>query len=302
MNSWQKGKLLVACHDAGGAEIISAWIRKNCDIRNVHFLLEGPAIRIFQGKMPGISIVSRERAFHCLAAYNHVLTGTGWGSDLEKKVIALCKSSGVCVASYLDHWTTYQERFTVEGRLELPDEIWVGDEYAYDLARNTFSDVPIKLEPNQYLFDAAAYIKAVMAKIVYREGEKVKVLYTCEPRTMKYGDADYWGYTEYQALEEYLRFLSAQPKEIGEIRVRLHPSEAPGKYDAVLFKFQSVFTLSESLDNLLYDDCAWADWVVGCDSMAMVVALLAGKKVFSCIPQGGRKLILPYKEIIRLFN
>lgn len=293
--------MLVVAHDAGGAEIISAWLRKNRGCENVDFLLEGPAVKIFQGKLSEVNLVSREDVFAGLANYERVLTGTGWGADLEKKVISRSRGLGIYCASYLDHWTNYKERFSFEGHSVLPDEIWVGDEYARDLARDIFTGTVVKLEPNQYLVDCVDQIRETETKSAAKEGAKASVLYICEPRTMKYGDPNYWGYTEYQALEGYLRFLGDQSESVGEIRVRLHPSELSGKYDQVIRRFTSEFTINESFGTRLYEDCAWADWVIGCDSMAMVVALLAGKKVFSCIPPGGRKIVLPFREIIRLF-
>ena len=59
------------------------------------------------------------------------------------------------------------------------------------------------------------------------------------------------------------------------------------------------WTLSEG--RTLAEDFAWADTVVGCDTMAMVVALAAGRRVVSAIPAGGRPLSLPFAEIERLF-
>ena len=40
--------------------------------------------------------------------------------------------------------------------------------------------------------------------------------------------------------------------------------------------------------------------VVGCESMAMVVALMAGKSVYSSIPSGGRNCTLPHEGIIKM--
>ena len=39
--------ILVVAHDAGGAEVVSAWVKKNP--QNVFtYLLQGPAVKIFQ--------------------------------------------------------------------------------------------------------------------------------------------------------------------------------------------------------------------------------------------------------------
>jgi hypothetical protein len=43
-----------------------------------------------------------------------------------------------------------------------------------------------------------------------------------------------------------------------------------------------------------------ADVVVGCESMAMIVGLLANKRVISSIPLGGRLCQLPHAQIEHL--
>ena len=45
-----------------------------------------------------------------------------------------------------------------------------------------------------------------------------------------------------------------------------------------------------------------ADVVIGCESMAMVVGLLAGKRVISCIPPGGKPCQLHHSEIEHMHN
>lgn len=298
MNSWLDGKLLVAAHDTGGAEVIAAWL-KDRGRREAAFLLEGPAVKVFRARLGDIGLVSREAIGH-LAAYERVLTGSGWGSDLERTVIAAACAKGVPVATYLDHWTNYRERFVLDGVLTLPDELWAGDEHAHRLARAAFPATKIVLEPNMYFRDAVAAVRAVAPPP--GDGRGLRVLYICEPRTMNYGQADYWGYDEYGALAGYLEHLRRQSEAVAAVRIRLHPAEAPGKYAAVTAAFAGVLPLEESADRPLAEDCAWADRVVGCDSMAMVVALLAGREVHSCIPRGGRPMTLPYPEIIKLFN
>ena len=117
----------------------------------------------------------------------------------------------------------------------------------------------------------------------------------------KHGDPRYWGYTEFEALDAYLTYLNNTSNKVAVI-VRPHPAEPSSKYTAVIQKHQNALSIAESSGRTLAEDCAWADWVVGCDTLAMVIAVHAGRRVFSCIPKGGRQLSLPYPEIIQLFN
>ena len=50
----------------------------------------------------------------------------------------------------------------------------------------------------------------------------------------------------------------------------------------------------------LVDEIATSHWVAGCNSVAMVVGLVAGKQVLCCIPPGGRPCLLPQPGIHHL--
>jgi hypothetical protein len=295
--------ILVVSHDAGGAEVISAWVKKHKEGR-YQFLLEGPAVKIFSRKLPNIPLVTREVLDSNLQNFNLVLAGTGWESDLEKRAIVRAREKGVKVAAYLDHWTGYQERFMLDNRITLPDEIWVGDRHAHALATSTFPGCPVKLEPNLYFEELLASVRAVTLHHEKKKG--IRVLYVCEPTSRvaqkNYGDPRYWGYTEFEALEGYLRFAVSQAKDIARIRVRLHPTEQSGKYHGIIDQYRQIFEIEESGERPLIEDCAWADWIVGCQSMSMVIGVLLKKPVFSCIPAGGQPLALPFGEIVALFN
>ena len=285
----QSQRILVVSHDAGGAEIVSAWVKKYPG-PSYTFILEGPAGSIFQKKIPGLNITPRNEVLNSNLAFDLVLTGTGWGSDLEIRLVDWAKRRGLRVASYLDHWVNYRERFVLEGGLILPDEIWAGDRYAHDLAGEIFPDCRVILEPNLYFQEILTEVGRISPFPEPGRGQ-IRILYVCEPTSMmaekKYGDPRYLGYTEFEALEGYLHWLENQATIINKIRIRLHPAEPPGKYRQTLEPFQDVYAIEESQARPLVADCAWADWIVGCQSMALVIGVLAGKRVFSCIPTGG---------------
>ncbi|MGC9384846.1 MAG: hypothetical protein ACP5D6_09625, partial [Kosmotogaceae bacterium] len=50
----------------------------------------------------------------------------------------------------------------------------------------------------------------------------------------------------------------------------------------------------------LFEEISQSQVVVGCETMAMVIGLLAQKRVISCIPPCGRPCSLPQKEIEHL--
>lgn len=294
--------VLVIAHDAGGAEVVSAWVREHPE-NNYSFALAGPAIRVFERKLGPLAIVAADDISRRVPAASWVLTGTSWGSDVEKNAIRCAQQQKVRVVSYLDHWTDYAARFQINGETWLPDEIWTGDQYAYQLAADTFPGREVRLVPNGYFQEMREEV--ARAAVPKPADEKTRILYVTEPTsaaaTKKFGNPRQFGYTEFEALDAYLSYLTVQAATVSRVRVRRHPSEAAGKYSEIIELRSKWFPIEESNGTTLVEDCAWSDVIVGCDSMAMVVGVLAGKRVYCSIPKGGKRSAIPFPEIIQLF-
>lgn len=131
---------------------------------------------------------------------------------------------------------------------------------------------------------------------------KNSILYVCEPirehALKQMGDEQYFGYTEESALEYFLSNLSAVAAEGTKIVVRPHPSENPCKYNWVLDRSDWEITIGGKEE--LISEVKRSTVVVGCESMAMVIGLMANKRVISSIPPGGRLCQLPHKEVVHL--
>lgn len=288
--------VLVVCHDAGGAEVISAWVCHHSDYR-YRFYLDGPAVTVFDRKMSRAE--SSESLVNLIKTSDFVLTGSGWISSLEKEAIKESKKQGVAVATCLDHWANYRDRFWYDGMLVLPDEIWVVDKYALKIAKEVFQDVRIQLIENQYILDIIEEFSSY--KIEKGERESLHILYVCEPISRHL--AIKASYDEFEAMELFVLQLEGLVELFGNIKVRIraHPSEPFEKYYKYIVKSHSIeITLGKG--DTLVSDCAWSDWVVGMNSMALVVALAVGKEVFCCIPGASRPNVLPYDEIQNLLE
>lgn len=289
-----KEPLLLVAHDAGGAELVSSWARRSgrTDLR---ILVDGPALQVFARKLPARAPIAPAGLETAVREAASVLTGTSWASDLEQRAIRAARRHAVHVASYLDHWVNYPQRFQSGGAMLLPDEIWVGDADALAIARRHFPGELLRLEPNPYFQDVREEVRRITPPAAAAE---LRVLYVSEPVSEHFALDAYRdrhpGYDEYEALSYCLRKLSAQPGAV--VRLRLHPAEKPDKYREVLESFDRQ-RVHVSSGTSLVEDCAWADWVVGCESTAMVIGLLAGREVYTSIPPGGRRCVLPQKEI-----
>jgi hypothetical protein len=262
--------------------VISAWLRRG---RTAALWLDGPARAVFARKLPGAPPLA---AFPLLHEFDFALCGSSGAADHERVVVRAARDAGVRSAVWLDHWVNYPARFDV-----LPDELWVCDEPAARIARETVPGPPVVVQGNPYLEDAAAEVRALAGP----RGPRERVLYLTEPTSAvaeaATGDPLGWGYEERAALRGFLERAAGV-----EVRVRPHPGEPPGKYADLL----AEFGVAASPGGPLAEDIAWADTVAGCDTMGMVVALAAGRRVVSVIPPGGRPLSLPYPEIERLYG
>jgi len=254
---------------------------------------QGPAVNIFNGKIHKIEILSLDDLIN---KSDWLLCGTSWQSDLEWKAIQRAKKANKKVISFIDHWVNYRERFIRNNEECLPDEIWVGDHYAEKIAKDNFLNVKIKLIENPYLLD----IKEQLLRLGNSRVESNSFLYVCEPirehAYFQHGDERYWGYTEEEALRYFLTNINEISKVKRLVVIRPHPSEDFNKYDWVFDEFNHKGIKIDNKKTLL-EQILESDIVVGCESMAMVVAILAEKEVISSIPTDGRPCVLPHKEI-----
>jgi len=289
--------IAVVSHDAGGAEILSSWLRQNQ--QPYCLVLDGPAIAIFQRKLGEFEIHPLAQAIELC---DWVLCGSSsvWRSNLEQQAIAQAKVAGKKVITFLDHWDQFEERFQNQGVSVFPDEIWVGDGDAIKIAKNIFPEIRVVLSPNPYFKDLQTELKTIQKSPI--DPKRCSVLYICEPirehMLLAYGNERYWGYTEEDALQFFFKNVGALGCAVREIKIRLHPSESKDKYDWAR-QANSLVTETASTKSLM-EQIVEADVVVGCASMAMVVALLAKKRVISSIPPGGRASSLPQVEIEHL--
>ncbi len=285
--------IAVVSHDAGGAEVLSSYVRWHGP--DCCFVLEGPALNIFERKLGALQPFPLEEA---LQRADSILCGSSWPSDLEWRSIKRARSLGKRSIVFLEHWMNYGARFVRGGETCLPDEFWVSDHAAEKMVRELFPGVKVVLVENPYFQDLERELAQVPS--LRKPGStQLAVLYVCEPKRVHglscYGDERHWGYVEEEALRYFLRNLSALGKPIERIVIRPHPSEPSEKYDWAKSEFN--LPISRGGDKPLFTEVAESDVVVGCESMALVIGLLAGKRVICSIPPGGKKSVLPQPEI-----
>lgn len=277
----------VVAHDAGGAEILASYLLQN-KLKNIRYALSGPAIRIFREKLGDIYPSSLPEV---IENSDWLLTGTGWQTDFEWRAIHQAREVGKYVVSFLDHWVNYKARFQRCGKICNPNEIWIGDKYAEEIAKIEFSGITVKLVDNPYFKDFVNDVARFeeINKSVARKG--VNILFVCE-------NIDSNGFHQDDAIRFFMTNCNALRVEIQKVIIRPHPSEIMDKYAWVKEAYGRKIIFSENY--ALAKDVAESDIVVGCSTMAMALALKAGRRVISCIPNQRYPFTLPFEQIENL--
>ena len=293
--------IAVVCHDAGGAEIVSSWLLRQRE--PFQLVLDGPAVSIFERKLPSAPSVSLDQA---VEDADWMLCGTSWSSDLEWQAIGLARQLGKRSVAYLDHWENYASRFVRQDQVNLPDEFWAGDGDAEALARSVFPGARVSLVPNAYFEDFAVDVARLDRSGGRGLGDDVerRLLFIGENQSghgeLEFGDARHFGYTEVECLAYLLANVQAIGVPVSHIRLRPHPSETVEKYTAVLPECRWSGLSMELSEGTLAEDVSWSDVVAGGTSVALVLAAAAGRLAVSCIPDLDVAASLPGDRVRRL--
>jgi hypothetical protein len=291
------GVVALVSHDAGGAELLASYAVQNK--LECRLILDGPAVNVFKRRFSSLECSTLATA---LSDCDWFLCGTSGKSDLEWFAISEAKVAGKRVVAFLDHWMNYPQRFIRHGIQHLPDEIWVGDADAEMLAKAHFRKTPISLVPNPYFLDMQREIAALKIHERSVNARGKRVLFVSENISghpnLRHSEKGCIPYTEFDAIEYLFDNIDALGEQIDKVVIRPHPSDPAGKYDRIVQTRSDISRLSDGRP--LLEEVVESDIIVGCQSMAMVVGLLALKRVVSCVPPGGFTCSLPHKQILQL--
>jgi hypothetical protein len=287
-----KTPIVFVAHDLGAANHVIAWIKESANIEIIP-CVRGPAKIAWERSFPNTPI--SENFNEVITPGCILISGTGWASSFEHDSRIFARNTGVKSIAVIDHWTNYRERFVFNDVEQLPNEIWVTDQWAFDIASQLFPSIKIVAMPNSYLRDLKNEILGLTPR---KQKNTTNLLYVLEPIR------DYWvsglHEAEFLALDFFIKNLSfiVQPTKL-KIKLRPHPSDPSGKYNKWISNHKN-YDIELDDSHSLASAIAWSDIVVGCQTYAMVVASAAGKKVFSSVPEWAPRCVLPQPEIIKI--
>ncbi len=286
-----KNNLAVVANDSGAANLITAWC-KNIQCHKLRAKMGGPAKDIWAlafGHYDDMELG------HLLDEADVLLSGTSFSSCLEHQARKIAKKRKIHNIAVLDHWVNYRERFIRNGVQLLPNEIWVTDVEALELAKHCFPDLPITLQHNFYLEEI---VKKVKAHGSVSDSNSPRVLYVLEPIRQSWSGATLPG--EFQALNYFIQNAKYLHLNSGSaITLRPHPSDSENKYNQWV-KNQKFWNIKVDTSNSLESLIANSDLILGCETNAMVVAVACGKRAISTLPPQAPRCRLPNNAIKHL--
>lgn len=278
----------VVCHDAGAANIVIANLLET-GRKNWRVFMRGPAEKLWKAAFPDAELY--EALDSTLDGAELLITGTGWGSNIEHDARKLALSRDIYSVALIDHWVNYPDRFIREGETVWPDEFWVTDDYALDIAKDAFKNQKVFQVPNYYIEKQLSDIASI------DKTSTPELLYVLEPVRSEWGRGKQG---EFQALDyfiSHLQELGLPPNIV--IRLRPHPSDVPEKYDHWIAR-HSTLNIQKDVSTSIAHSLGRATWVAGCESFGLVLALMAGRKVFCTLPPWAPSCRLPHRGLIHI--
>ena len=275
--------------DPGGAEILSSWLLNYKGKYKV--CLKGQAINIFKKKIKRLKNYSFRNV---LNSSNKIITSTGWSSNHEINSIIQAKKYKKYVITILDHWVNYRERFIKNKILHLPNEIWVFDKKALEIAKNFFNKKVIIIKKNNL------YLRKIVKKIKFLK-KKIKnknnILYLTTPNVDK-------KFLDLYFFKIFIENLYLFKKNNIKIIFRLHPLDNIDKYLEYINQIKKKYMIEIS-KNLIEFDLARSNCVFGINSTAQVISVLANIRTINIYPKSLQKkndISLIYNKIENFFK
>lgn len=305
LKSWPDKSIAIVAHDAGSARLLFSWLTGLEE--KVRFYVEGPAKRILIGNTDNNIIIDRSLE-ECIRNSDIVITGTGWTSDLEHKARVYAYEKNKTSIAVLDHWVNYRERFERNGKMLLPDGLWVADKEALDIARNCFKEQWVEQLDNKWLnkLSDKYFDLTEKKKKVAKNSEDLVLLYLLEPiRSRLTGEPNS---EEFCALDYWLEVLSIKSEKIKQVqykskiklRLRMHPTEPEGKYNKWIIENLNNWNIELDPYEDLAESLANADMAFGCETQALVAAIECHVPAFCTLPPGAGECRLPHKGLQKL--
>ncbi|OGI11757.1 MAG: hypothetical protein A2Y40_01080 [Candidatus Margulisbacteria bacterium GWF2_35_9] len=284
MRTKLKGKILFVFSDPGGAKPCLSLIEEN-NLSNVIAVSDRRYSFYHSFKTP-VKIVNKN--FEELIKIINpelIFTGTSYTSNIEQQFINIALKNRIRCYSFIDHWTSISKRFkNLDGKMILPDQVWVIDERAKQLAieegidkdrlvisGNPYHDWLLNWKPT---INREAFFKQVGLQHI---NQKILV-YAPDPLSNVKGK-EVFGFDELSATSVLVELFKKYPTKLKgwKILVKAHPNQDRDKLNKIIERHKTFYILPEEVDiNLAL---FYADAVIGFFSSVLIEATIMNKPV-----------------------
>ena len=213
-----------------------------------------------------------------------IITGTCLDVCAEKKAIIKAKKKNIPTISIIEHWSHYYERFLLNGKLILPDYIFVNDNKAKkDAILAGLPENIIIVVGNPYLEQLSKRKLYPLTKNKWLQKLKLDNKPVITFISESYRDdfpkdtEEYQGFDEFIVLKSLLKFAK---KYDYNLLIRQHPSESKNKYNEYLQDKKIVLDNINDYDSTIIN----SDYIIGMGSMFLIEASLFRDDIISYRP------------------
>ena len=241
--------------------------------------------------------------------FDFVFTGTSHPARSEGfELRAIRGALNKRTYSFVDHWTNFAMRFTLNNELIFPDEIWVLDELAKAKAiEDGVPESKLVICDNPYHYFLKNYWRSKFQGREYLQqliklspGQKKVLLYAPDPISLSKGQEGS-AYNEFSFFRVLLDLLNENFGDEVLLIAKIHPIQEVDQYVEVLKLSENripTYILKEADANELLNV---SDLVIGFYSNILLEAECLGKKVLRFVPSEDSDLFAHIKvgELIR---
>lgn len=282
------GNILFVFSDPGGAKPCLALIEENniqnavavSDKRHSFYIDFTTKVQILEGNFQElIDLVQPTLIF----------TGTSYTSNIEKNFIRIATNKNISCYSFVDHWTSFIKRFSgTDGKIILPDQIWVIDKRAKQLAIN--DGIPadrILITGNPYYEWLKKWKPSITKKLFVKnlglEDNQKFLLFAPDPLSNVDGQNIY-GIDEISGTLALISLFHNNQIKLQDwiVLIKTHPNQDRIKLESIIPENASFKLLPADVDTNTV--MFYADLVMGFFSSLLIEANIMNRKIIRFFP------------------
>jgi hypothetical protein len=273
------GRGLFVFSDPGGAKPILSYATLNASLSDL-LVISDRKYHFYNDFQISVNFYNNESITEIIDKYkpSFIFTGTSYTSKLEIKFIKIAKELGIPTYSFIDHYTSFLQRFELDGEAIYPDFICLIDDIAKSILLQNKIEVPAMITGNyfhEYLksWKPICTKKELLEKVGIQLSKKKLCVYGPDPLSNKVKVNEF----DFDELEvtKHLSKIAEELKETHQFILNPHPNQNLEKISKVCGNHMFLITQPIDVNSLIY----YADVVLGFFSNFLVEATILNKPV-----------------------